>query len=58
MNSCAVESKSVPNKEATEPMVPIGYVEVIPSIYGCFHDLVNRDAVSMSHMTTSMFRLL
>ena len=53
-----MESKSVPNKEFTEPRVHIGYVEVIPSIVGCFPDLVNRDAVSMSHITTSMFRLL
>jgi hypothetical protein len=46
------------NKEATEPRVPSGYVEVIMSkFYGRHHDLVNRWGISVSQMTMDMFRL-
>jgi len=38
------------NKEATEPRVPHGQVEVIT-------DLVDRYGISLSQMTTDMFHL-
>ena len=44
--------------EATEPRIRSAYDEVIPSkIYGRHHDLVNRYEISVSQMTTYMFRL-
>jgi hypothetical protein len=45
-------------KQATEPKISIGYVEVITSkFYGRYHDLVTRYLISVSQMTTGMFRL-
>jgi len=31
---------------------------LLRKIYGCYHDLVKRDEISVSHVTTHMFRLL
>ena len=46
------------NKEATEPRVPNGLVEVITSkFYGCHHDLVNCYGTAVSQMTTDIFHL-
>jgi hypothetical protein len=46
------------NKEATEPRVPFGKVEVKTSkFYGRHHDLVDRYGISVSQMTTDMFHL-
>ena len=48
----------VANKEATEPRVPFGKVEVITSnILRRHHDLVDRYGISVSQMTTDMFHL-
>ena len=46
------------NKEANEPRVPIGSVEVITSkVYGHHHDLVNRCGISVLQMTSDVFHM-
>jgi hypothetical protein len=46
------------NKEATEPRVPFGNIEVtIRKFYGHHHDLVDSYGISVSQMTTDMFHL-
>jgi hypothetical protein len=42
------------NKEATEPRVLIGEVEVITNVYCRHQDLVNRYRMPVSQMTTEM----
>ena len=45
------------NKEATEQRVPSGLLEVtFQMFYGCHHDLDNRYGLSLSQMTSDMFR--
>jgi hypothetical protein len=46
------------NKKSTETMFPSGNVEVLlRRFYGHHHELVHLFVISLSYMTTDMFRL-
>ena len=51
-----IDKRVAANREATEPRFPFGKVEVITSkMLRRHHDLVNRNGMSVSRMTTYIF---